>query len=236
MIKRRDISGQHGFTIIELMIATTVLSVILLMVTFVMVGIGNLYYKGFNQARVQDNVRTVTDELAQKLQLSDGKSFFAASSINTQAYCIGTTRYSYALNQQIGSTTQHVLWRDTMKNTSCTVADNFLNTASPADGQTVADSGSELVTPRSRLTNFLITQANLASPYVITVGVAYGDDDLLCNLTAGDDCTKSTDNSDPAHRAALNGSHGPYDISCRGHVGQQFCAVGALQTTVVKRL
>ncbi len=62
---------QKGFTIIELMIATAVLSTILVMVTVVMVNIGSLYYKGINQARVQDDVRSIADEIIKNIQLND---------------------------------------------------------------------------------------------------------------------------------------------------------------------
>src|SRR5665213_2550121 len=63
--------NRKAFTIIELMIATSVLSIILLLVTTMMISIGNLYYKGINQARVQDDVRTISDDLSSHLQLSD---------------------------------------------------------------------------------------------------------------------------------------------------------------------
>src|SRR5689334_11132650 len=110
---------QKGFTIIELMIATAILSTILLLVTVLMINIGNLYYKGINQARVQDNVRSISDEVAQHLQLGD--SFSQASGDNSeQAYCVGTVRYTYVIGVQIGKPApgasapayQHVLWRD----------------------------------------------------------------------------------------------------------------------------
>ncbi len=60
-------ANQQAFTIIELMIATTVVSVILLMVSIIMINIGGLYYKGFSQARTQDNLRSISDEVARQL-------------------------------------------------------------------------------------------------------------------------------------------------------------------------
>jgi prepilin-type N-terminal cleavage/methylation domain-containing protein len=198
------LKSSAGFTIIELLIATAVLSTILLLVTSLMINIGKLYYKGINQARVQDNVRSITDEVAQHLQLGD--SFIPVISGSEQAYCMGTTRYTYILNKQIGSdaSTQslHVLWRD--KNPTpgnCPAALPVLTTPMPSSG------GSELIAPNARLTDFTITGS---SPYSVSVSVAYGDDDLL-NLSG-------------------------VNTKCKGDIGDQFCATAKLQTIVVRRL
>jgi prepilin-type N-terminal cleavage/methylation domain-containing protein len=197
--------NQKAFTIIELMIATAVLSTILIMVTFMMISIGNLYYKGVNQARVQDDVRTISDDVSQHLQLSDSLPLFAVAGDGTSAYCIGNTRYTYMLNKQVGSgpgQIAHVLWRDSNPApNSCSASVGFLNSATPS-----AD-GVELIAPNSRLTFFSVS---LSSPYTISIGVAYGDNNLL-NLSG------------------LN-------TTCKGSIGDQFCSTGTLTTTVVQRI
>ncbi len=197
---------QTGFTILELLIATTVLSVILLMSTVMMVNIGRLYYKGINQARIQDNTRSITEEISQRLQLtSDQPPLSDSSGGSVHAYCMGATRYTYILNTQIGpdpSQSPQVLWRDTTVPGTCPVAD-----------LTAVTQGVELIAPKSRLTAFSIACATPTSPCTITVGVAYGDGpngDLL----------------------NLNG----VNTTCRDTVGNQFCAAANLKTTVVRRL
>jgi prepilin-type N-terminal cleavage/methylation domain-containing protein len=74
MIKqiRHRSSAEQGFTIVELMIATTVLSTLLVVVAIVMISIGKLYYKGLNQARLQDNTRNAVTAIAKQLQLNTG--------------------------------------------------------------------------------------------------------------------------------------------------------------------
>lgn len=208
---------QGGFTIVELMIATSVLSVILLLVTSMMIGIGNLFTKGENQARVQDNVRSITDDLTYHLQMSTSivsypnvYNFNAGSNhyiINV--YCFDSTRYTYVLGYQIGASIpgspKHVLWRDN---------------PSSCDGSSWADltaaqpsaNGTELIAPNSRLTDFSFTGSN---PYHVSVGVAYGDDDLLTNVTP----------NTPSPNAM-----------CKGSVGDQFCSTSSLATTVAQRL
>lgn len=247
--KLHDFKQQSGFTIVELLVATAVLSTILLIVTISIVGIGNLYYKGFNQARIQSNVRTLTDELALKLQLFDGTRFSnlavpasppaAVADTIIHTTCIGSTRYSYIINTQMGTTlnlggnrdVKHVLWRDNIGTGSCTVLTGFWYTDTPSAG------GTELIAPHSRLSTFAV-QLVSAGQYKVSVGVAYGDGDLLCNNGSAypGDCAAQTDDTDAAHTTALTHPAKPEDIVCRSRIGTQFCATSALQTTVVKRL
>ncbi len=197
--------SQAGFTIIELMIATAILSTILILVTVMMVNIGSLYYKGINQARVQDNVRSIVDELSQHLQLSDKAPAFSGPPGppgSSHAICFGTVRYTYVLGTQIGSgpgKTPHVLWRDTISSAAACTPDNLY---SPSSG------GVELIAPNSRLTDLSITGT---APYSVSVGVAYGDDDLLNNPTL----TSAT---------------------CKGGSDDQYCAVAKLSTIVARRI
>ncbi len=209
----RQIDNSKGFTIVELMIATTVLAVILLLVTVMMTNIGNLYYKGVNQSRIQDDVRNVTEEISQDLELNDQSVSSATvtraygGAVTMYAYCVGDTRYSYALNLQIGGGSgqiQHVLWRDTYTK-ACTPID--LSLSQPESGSNAGTDGVELIAPNSLLTAFSIT-AN--SPYTISVGMAYGDTSLL-NISG----TNTT---------------------CKEGTGDDFCATASLTTTVVQRI
>lgn len=213
-------SKNAGFTIIELMIATAVLSTIILLVTVLMINISNLYYKGINQSRTQDNARSIVDDVASHLQLSGhspsaGTQAYSHSgiSVTVNAYCIDNTRYSYVRGIELGNPVSatagapdlaHVLWRDTISSgAGCTPAD--LTQPTPSGGT----NGVEMIAAKSRLTTFSINP--VTSPYGVTVGVAYGDDDLLNN---------------PASANPL----------CKGSAGNQFCATAQLQVTITKRL
>jgi len=235
--------NKTGFTIVELMIATSILSVILVTVTVVMVGIGNLYYKGINQINIQDTTRNISDEISQKLQLSDGMNLdheVLPTDHNIQAYCIGSTRYTYVLNHQMGdhddsSPYMHVLWRDSISSGACGTAIPDLKQPN-ISGST---DGVELLGNHSRLTEFDIAPPNLkTSPYTLTVGVAYGDNDLLCNTGVSGDCDASDDTAQHQKNLGMDGtvSHPLGGIICRGSTGQQFCATSHLQVIVAKRL
>lgn len=205
---------QQGFTIIELMIATSVLAVILLLVTVMITSIGNLYYKGVTLSQTQDTTRSIADQLVQDIKLSDGApsntptagSSTAVPGFTLYAICIGTTRYSYALNTQIGTGRghiQHVMWRDSIGSGS---------RCSPVDlSDMTLSGGAELIGPRSRLTSLTIgSPAPGGTLYTVRLSLAYGDGDLL----------------NPAG----------YDTTCKGSAGDQFCATDRLATSVVQRV
>ncbi|HTB49310.1 MAG TPA: type II secretion system protein [Verrucomicrobiae bacterium] len=228
--RRPDSQKQAGFTIVELMIATAILSTILVLVTIMMISIGNLYYKGINQSRVQDDARSISDELSQHLELNDqfqGPTSQSYGGFTVQAYCIGNVRYSYVIGTQLGTSAgqiAHVLWRDTDSTGDCLPQN--LTLATPTSSP---DTGTELISPDSRLISFSITRAAATDPYVIAVGVAYGGDDLLCSPSApGSTCNT------PATMSAAYFQNG--DLLCKGNIGDQFCATASLNTTVVQRI
>ena len=59
---------QSGFTLLELMIATTIFSVILLLCTVGLIQIGKTYYKGSAIVRTQNVARDITDNITQAIQ------------------------------------------------------------------------------------------------------------------------------------------------------------------------
>jgi prepilin-type N-terminal cleavage/methylation domain-containing protein len=222
---RQNTRRQQGFTIIELLVATSVLSVILLLVTAMMISIGNLFYKGVNQSHTQQSVRDITDQISQNLELTGSdRQHFQVAGDPVQAYCVGNTRYSYILGTKIGNHRptisnpiyQHVLWQDTTADSSCS-AHADLTLVTPSAG------GQELIAPNSRLINLQITGNG---PYEVEVFEAYGDDDLLCDSSST--CSGATGMAYPDYTND--------NVTCAGHVGDQFCATARLNTTVGKRL
>jgi prepilin-type N-terminal cleavage/methylation domain-containing protein len=212
-------SSRRGFTIVELMIATSVLSVILLMATVMITSIGNLYYKGINQSRLQDTARNVSNDVSQRLELQAGsttpptntKSYtYGSTSVVVNSICIGTTRYSYVTGWQIGSNgpagspkqIPHVLWRDTDTTGACTPLDLTKNTPTGT-----SPDGTELMVPGGSINVFTVNTASV--PYNITIDFAFGDRTLLTG-------------------SGLN-------TTCAGSTGDRFCATSAVSTTATPR-
>lgn len=213
---------EQGFTIVELMIALSVMSVILVMSTIILIQIGGLYDKGVSASDLQNTARGIVNDVASAIQFSGYDPAVAtctpaSCSFNgangdpvpgEYAYCIGTVRYSYILNTEIGNdiaanpatgapantNTPHILWRDQLssyKDDPCVPVN--LNAASPSDSYSSPGTGVEMMSDHTRLTNFSITPVSgtgTTNTYTINVSSAYGDSDLL-NLNGTNTSCKS---------------------------------------------
>lgn len=250
-IDQSRISKQAGFTIMELMIATVVLSVVLLLATMSIMGVGRLYYKGQTTTRTQDTARNVMAEISRKLEFSGDKPNLVAPNalpgctasmwcvpaggVSIYAYCIGTTRYSFVLDKELGDTAPHVLWEDTIQGgTSNCLPLNVLQ-ANPSGTSmcanvlttppstytnecalpSVGGSGKELLLSHMRLMGFQIQENATTHSYGLGVNVTYGDDDLL---------QASTGTPPLMHRL------------CKTTQGDQFCATSEVSTSITRRL
>lgn len=233
--------NQQGFTIVELLVATAVFSTILVLVTIMMTSIGNLYQKGINQSRVQDAARTITDDVSKHLELSSGGRLINAHNgiDGPGTFCIGNTRYTYVIGKKLGNvnndtTSTHVLWRDEIDSTpSCPEVN--LNVSNPiAPTAPFGKNGVELMPLNSRLIKFEI--GGSTSPYTFKLGIAYGDDELLCSPNDSATCTGTRDmidktTSPPAWNDFVNG-----DLLCKGSAGDQFCSTAISETNIVQRI
>lgn len=217
--------NQSGFTIIELMIATTIFSLILMLCLAGILQITKMYYQGVTTARTQDKAREVVDEIAETLRYSSstlfpqatpptdllvvGPDVLVGASDDTNYLCIGSKRYTYALDRQLKSSSPdstrkqkaHVLWVDTISS-SCTGS---------IDLTTALTNGKELLSENMRLTRFDIAYNSSSKTYQINIGVAYGDEDLL-----------ETSGTTKACKSAFTGT--------------EFCAVSNISLTAERRL
>jgi prepilin-type N-terminal cleavage/methylation domain-containing protein len=229
--RKQNISAkQGGFTIIELLIATSVLAVILIIVTLILINISSLYDKGVHLANVQDTTRNTIEEIAQDIQLTNGQFVIGTPTsmgtfspgVSSQSFCIGDTRYSYVVGYAEGTGNdpsnmpriQHVLWRDTQSTHPESCQALPLDQADPG----AADSGNsingaELVAPGTRITNLSVTQ-NTSGNYVIKLAEAYGDSDLL-------QITPPAVTNNPL---------------CKTSIGDQFCSTDSLTLDVTPRI
>jgi prepilin-type N-terminal cleavage/methylation domain-containing protein len=154
---------RNGFTIIELLIATVVFSVVLLVVTTGIVQFGKIYYKGVIQSRTQERARSIIEDISQNLQFS-GSEISGTKGTNGGYYCVGGRRFTFQFNVQ-QSATQRVLIAD---NTSCSASFTPPSTWTWPTGQ-------ELAGDKMQLLDLDITKSTGgADLYTITVRLAYG--------------------------------------------------------------
>lgn len=208
---KRELRRQ-GFTIVELMIATTVFSVILIVATSGVIAIGRLYYKGITSAKTQEATRSIMESVARSQQFSSqGASETEAAAVfdGKRAICFGEDRYSYIINQKVTDDPNIIGLRydtrDTTELTSCQPADD----------------GEQLLGSNMRLVDFAVTDVD-NKRFRIAVKVAFGDNDLL-NIYENDGTTPTP--------VAIK------DAQCRsGIAGSNFCSVSELSTIVNLRL
>jgi len=217
---------QSGFTIIELMIAISVLAVLLLMSTVVMMGIGSLYSKGIDMTNVQNVSRNVIQDLTSTVQFSGqnmlGPNTYTYSvngnNINVTAICFGATRYSYVIGFPPNNNVvwPHIIWKDTMDGqNSCSPLDIGESTPSCDANHTclpsVSGSGSEMIGSNMHLAYLTVKPYN-QQLYSIQIGLVYGFKDMF--KTASNSNNLATD------------SQGNYICSNTA----QYCAVSSLST------
>ena len=204
----------HGFTIIELLVASMVFSVVLLVVTAGVLQVTRVYYKGLTEANTQNTARSIMDTIAQTIQFTGGTVTSTASPVpgTDQAFCIGNNQFSYRLGWQVEDTydvSKNQVWHGLVQ---ANVAGCTSGTAAQIlSNQTVT--GRDLLGPHMRLANLVVEpNGTVPNQYKIQVRVVYGDKDILDNSTAA-------------------------NASCQNVLaGTQFCAVSDLSTIVVKRV
>ncbi len=214
IFKRRTRYNDQGFTILELLVASTVFAVILLVVAIGVIRFTNSYYKGITSSKTQATARSIIAEISQSLQFGKNMTPRAGAG-GVSGFCIDNTLYSYAIGQQVTDNapdaSKHQGYHGLVVSTGgdCSAATPSLpNTAA------VPASSRELLGQHMRLGALTVTAAG--NLYTIHVRVLYGDDDLFT--------------------PAVFGSTNWANEICSGTSGSQFCAVSDLTTTVERRL
>lgn len=221
-------NATEGFTIVELMIAISILSLILVMSTLALMGIGDYYTKGVNITNIQDDSRNITNELSSDIQFSS--TTMTTPAINPVSYngttvyasCFGDTRYSYAIGF---SNAEHSLWRDKMINVGNCYPLNLTEPIPSCDGNSscpnpVVNSGSDLLANNIHLSKLSIQPLTAANDvYSINIALALGSTrDLFQTNSFG-------------NPIIINGNY-----SCLPNIGEEYCAISSLATIVTRRI
>ncbi len=222
MMKRQKISLKNrGFTVVELLVALAVFSVVLLVVTVGIMQVSRLYYEGVTEASTQATARNIIDNISQALQFDGGTPTSTPPVIvpgTSYAFCVNNQQYSYRPGYQLvdnapgAHQTSHALVVQTLSGCAAAPAQNL-----SAGGVT----GRELLSPNMRLAELTVTKLSTPSTinmYKVHVRVVYGDFDLL----------QSPSGSVYADAAP--------DAVCKGVTGRQFCSVADLTTIVTSRV
>jgi prepilin-type N-terminal cleavage/methylation domain-containing protein len=201
--------NQQGFTILELMIATTIFTVILLLCTIGLIRIGNIYYKGVTQSRTQAVARTISDDVTQAIQyggqIVQNTSPTLSLMGGSETVNVGSRSYHYILGTPLADSPGSYGLRAT------TIDAN----GNPVLGKTPQ----ELLNTGMWLSRFDVVQAS--GVYQIKIQVVSGDKDLI------------EDKNGKAYGAS---GFDRDSLRCKSQTGSQFCAVAGLYTEAVRRL
>ncbi len=184
-LNHKKLRSVGGFTIVELLVAISVFSIMLLITSGVMVELGRQFYKTVVRSRTQEVSRSVVEEIANNLQYSASAPYELPASGNVMHWCIAGRLYSYILDQEISPTTPNVLLRSS----------DCLNPPSEPLQRTSGDQV-ELLAESMRLTEFSLVQDGKA--WYISVTVAHGDDETFDPTVAPGDpvrCRADASNS-----------------------------------------
>lgn len=154
---------EDGFTIVELMIATAVFSVVLLVISAAIVQIGRLYYKGITGARTQEVARSVLTDIADTVQFGNGQITSRLQNAGDDRFgsiCVATQHYSYALGKQIANGQHGLVLKDVPSGCS----------SEPVQNLSGAVSGQELLGDKMRLANFSVVPRDLYKVTLQNVG------------------------------------------------------------------
>jgi prepilin-type N-terminal cleavage/methylation domain-containing protein len=94
-VSRRDFKG---FTIIELLVATSIFSLVLLVILASFLQIGRMFYKGVSVSNTNESARSLLDSITRDVRF--GQSPTGVKNEGGKSYfCAGSHRYTFALNQ-----------------------------------------------------------------------------------------------------------------------------------------
>lgn len=162
-------SRQRGFTILELMIATTIFSVILLILSGAIVTIGRTYYKGILQTRNQETARRIADTISDAIRYSGSSDMVykdTGGPPGARSYCFGNVLVSYLDPSSDGNGANGSLTIN-RSGSSCNGS-----TPNPADGE-------QFLQDRQRVLSLSITSSPDTGLHSIDVVIATGENDLF---------------------------------------------------------
>jgi prepilin-type N-terminal cleavage/methylation domain-containing protein len=211
---------QQGFTIIELLIATTVFGTLLTIATAGFLGIGNIFYKGVALTQTQNVSSQIINDISSNIQRASTVSTDQYTPGGYHYYCIGGVRYTFlpqheldtsvAENYSLGASANYGLLKDTLASADSCPTPCVSSCAQPFNKP------QEILGDKMRVMTLDVIR-NVAVPadpiYTVSIVIAYGDDDTFNNVG------------------------NPNTIECTGTLSnQRFCAVNRQTTSVYQGL
>ena len=254
MADKKD-SHASGFTIIELLIASAIFTVVMLIVTVAVIFVSQTYIRGEISSQVQDTARNILTAIANNIEftVSSPTVIQLTSDLPNEPYtntdefyfCIGSNVYTYTLDRELlpnstslsGEYSKYALVESNESGGSCI----------PSTAIGGSQQGRELLSAHERLGQLAVQRLSTAT-YSISVTVAYGDNYVLNDNSGGSSTSLPQSLNNSCSLVAWNKAPYAYDNynnpQCSNHhyhcvnqlFGNTFCAISALTTTVTSRI
>ncbi len=175
----KQIKSSEGFTIIELMIATTIFAVIMIITTTAILGISKTYIQGLVESQNQNTTRRIISEISQDIQYNNQATINIGGiqHLNSTSprgwFCIGQDVYVVNLDHEIQNSSDFALIR--YSSSSCPSSQPAIISGLPPNGSYNKGSVEELLTSNQQLSRFSILYSTNGY-YSVSTTVAYGND------------------------------------------------------------
>lgn len=225
-MKRIKLTKNHGFTLVELMIAISVFSVVIIIGFYAFIQINNYYTKGVNIVRTQDAARNLVADIATQLQLTSGTytnqlTDGSELSQGVEIACVGNKAYVYQINVSQKDENEFAIYSYAIPINTCP---NPLSAGS--------EDVTYLLKPGVRLLQLDIDADN-APLYNITVALLYAPEDGADNAARTE--LVNTHKDDPNLPGSEMDNIDKWN--CNATVsGSQYCSLSRITTSVYKRI
>ncbi len=176
---RKKNKNNKGFTIIELMIATAVFAVIMIITTTAILGISKTYIQGLVESQNQNTTRRIVSQISQDIQYNSPASInltgllFLDHNRPNGWFCIGQDVYVVQIDHEITNSNDYALIR--YSSSSCPTSQPKISANLTPNTTYNKGSVEELLTIDQQLSQFDITSSRNGY-FTISATVAYGND------------------------------------------------------------
>ena len=201
-------SKNSGFTLVELMLAMGFIAFMLIFIVFAIVQVVNNYNKGLAVKQINQNARTVVEEMARLVRTTNVQAIDTSALANGRV-CFGSVSYIWNIK---GATTNQ--YNDGPPHTPVTM----VRVNDPA--------GALCGTPGSLIDQATATQIFTSQVWVQSVNVTVNPNKQIVDLALQ---LSTSGQNQPTGTDPVLGT------VCQGGKVNQFCAIGTFSTTVTTR-
>lgn len=251
MVNGRKLNNQQGFTIIELMVALSILSVLLVITTVTMIQIGKLYSKGVNAAAVQNAARNIVGDVSGALQFG-GSTPYSCNVYHPPATTGSGSSANAAPTCAAGFIQKSAPWGTSVNiysycidTTRYSYSVDLQISENPSNGQTYHALWRDIMNNNSSCNPLDLTSQAAGGPADSATVAGSGRELVPTHMTLTNFLVQETPTGSGLYALTIGLAYGDHDlqnidasgnVTCGGGPGQEYCGTSVLQTILTRRL